>query len=107
MKLKLKTEDLVQHWVHSHEEDTAGETVFRPADYKFPRSRGRRSFELKADGRLIEWEMSPTDTRRSAPGMWKIDEKGRLVLEKGPLGTAVRSMVIASVESDRLVLKKG
>lgn len=107
MKLKLKTGDLAQHWVHSHEEDTAGQTVFRPAGFNFPRSRGRRSFELKADGSLIEWEISPTDTRRSVPGIWTITDDGRLVLEKGPPGTTPRSMEIVSVAADRLVLKKG
>ena len=45
---------LCQHWVHSHEEDTETEMVFRPASHPFPRSRGRRSFELRPDGTFVE-----------------------------------------------------
>ncbi len=45
---------LTRHWVHSHEEDTATQTVFRPATYDFPLSRGRRSFELRPDGTVLE-----------------------------------------------------
>jgi len=45
------TERIVRRcWVHSHEEDSDEEMVFRPAAYEFPPSRGRRSFELKPDG---------------------------------------------------------
>ncbi len=106
MGIKLKVEDLVQHWVHSHEEDTDRETVFRPSAFNFPRSRGRRSFELKADGSLIEWEISPTDTRRSVPGTWKIDDEGCLLFENGAPGISPRSLEIASVDRGRLVVKK-
>jgi hypothetical protein len=47
-------------WVHSHEEDSDEEMVFRPAAYEFPPSRGRRSFELKPDGILAEGGIGPT-----------------------------------------------
>jgi hypothetical protein len=107
MKARYAPEDLVRHWVHSHEEDTAGRTVFRPAEFKFPRSRGRRSFELKADGSFIEWDISPADTRRpSLPGTWTIEDGRRLLLSKGPPGTPPREMTIASVDKDRLVIQK-
>ncbi len=36
---------LCQRWIHSHEEDTDTEMVYRPADFAFPPSRGRTGFE--------------------------------------------------------------
>ncbi len=49
---RINLDMLAQHWVHSHEEDTEEEMVFRPASYPFPPSRGRKSLQLEPGGRL-------------------------------------------------------
>ena len=46
----MDPERLIGSWVHSHEEDTATEQVFRRAHYAFPPSRGREALELRSDG---------------------------------------------------------
>ena len=55
---------LLQHWIHSHEEDTDTEMVFRPASFNFPPARGRKGFELSPDGTLIDYRIGPTDRPR-------------------------------------------
>jgi hypothetical protein len=95
---------LRRRWVHSHEEDTEGEMVFRPAAYEFPPSRGRRSFELKPDGTLAEGRIGPTDRPVEAQGTWELRDD-RLVLRRDPSETP-RLMRIASVDDDRLIVEK-
>jgi hypothetical protein len=95
---------LRRRWVHSHEEDTDREMVFRPAAFKFPPSRGRRSFELKPDGTLVEGGIGPTDRPVETQGTWELQDD-RLLLRRGP-SEAPRVMRIASVEDDRLVVEK-
>lgn len=95
---------LRRRWVHSHEEDTEREMVFRPAAFEFPPSRGRRSFELKPDGALLEGRIDPTDRPLETQGTWE-RQGDRLVLHRGP-SEASRVMRIVSVEDDRLVVEK-
>jgi hypothetical protein len=95
---------LRRRWVHSHEEDTEEEMVFRPAAYEFPPSRGRRSFELKPDGTLAEGRIGPTDRPVEAQGTWELKDD-RLVLRREP-SEAPRVMRIRSVDDDRLVVEK-
>jgi hypothetical protein len=96
---------LPQHWMHSHEEDTETEMVFRPASYAFPLSRGRRSFELRPDGTLVEHGIAPTDRRHSTQGKWELRDRDELVF-KGPGAEANTVMHIISANKDRLVVKK-
>ena len=95
---------LRRRWVHSHEEDTDREMVFRPAAFEFPPSRGRRSFELKPDGVLLEGGIGPTDRPLETQGSWEL-QGDSLVLRRGTSETP-RVMRIASVEDDRLVVEK-
>ena len=89
---------LHQHWVHSHEEDTGTEMVFRPASYDFPPARGRQGFELKPDGGLIDYAIGPTDRRAKSKGKW--------TLEDDELRLGERSLKVVSVDSQRLVVRK-
>jgi hypothetical protein len=104
----MKEEDtqkiLGQTWVHSHEEDTEEEMVFRPATFQFPPSRGRRSFELQPNGNLVEAGIAPTDGPEEMQGTWEIGEDD-LVLRTDPSKTP-RVMRIASVDEDRLIIEK-
>jgi hypothetical protein len=106
MKTKPPEDVLRQHWIHSHEEDTESEMVFRPASFKFPPSRGRKAFELRADGVLIETGIGPTDRPQETQGTWKLENAGRLALYSTSRSGPTRVMEIASVNKDRLVIKK-
>jgi len=96
---------LRRRWVHSHEEDTDKEMVFRPENFEFPPSRGRTSFELKPDGSLVEGGIGPTDRPVETQGTWELEDDDRLVLRPAPSQTP-RLMQIASVDEDRLVVEK-
>lgn len=102
----MKSQDLIGHWVHSHEEDSAGEMIFRPASFSFPRSRGRDSFELQADA-LIEHGPGPGDAATETRGTWSLSADGKLSFFRGPGKKASRVLNIASVEPDRLVVRNG
>jgi hypothetical protein len=71
---------LYGRWIHSHEEDSDGEMVFRPATHPFPPSRGRTSFDLRPDGTYIERSPGPMDVPEEYTGRWSL-EGDRLVLE--------------------------
>jgi hypothetical protein len=94
---------LAQAWVHSHEEDTATTSVYRPAKYRFPPSRGRRGFHLQPGGTLTAKRPGPTDQTETAVGTWKFAGDQ---LELAPKGEPAQTLCIESVEPDRLVVKK-
>jgi hypothetical protein len=95
---------VVGHWVHSHEEDTDEEMVYRPASYPFPPARGRTSFELRPDGSYVERSPGPVDVPVESQGSWTL-EGGRLFLgaEGGRPGQAWE---VTAAAADRLALKK-
>ena|SRR5258705_4198872 len=96
---------LLQKWMHSREEDTETEMVFRPAGYNFPRSRGRAGFELKENDQLVEIGIAPTDAQQKTEGTWRLEGK-KLAFYRGSESEPVRVMQVTSVEKDRLVVKK-
>ncbi|MGA2888184.1 MAG: hypothetical protein ABSE51_09045 [Terracidiphilus sp.] len=96
---------LNQRWLHSHEEDTADEMVFRPASFPFPPSRGRIGFELQPDGIVVVQSIAPTDGPQDLLGTWTIGENGQpqIALQGS---TTVPRLSVASVTPDRLIVKK-
>ena len=103
---KIKPGILHQRWVHSREEDTATELVFRPATFNFPRARGRTSFELKPDGSLVEYGIGPTDRRQITQGTWKLKDDEKLTFQRGLPADSHQVLRILSADKDRLVIKK-
>lgn len=103
---KLTKDELCQNWIHSHEEDTETEMVFRPASYRLPRSRGRRSFELKPDGRLIQCGIGPTDKPVETKGKWKLEDDDKIALYSTSRLKPSKVMQISHFDKDRLVIKK-
>jgi hypothetical protein len=106
MKKNIDRNSLHQHWVHSHEEDTETELVFRPASFAFPRSRGRTAFTLKPDGGLVEIGIGPTDRRQESKGTWKLEDDDTLLFYEKKQTKPKRKMKIVSVDKDRLVLRR-
>lgn len=65
---------LCRRWVHSQGEDSATESVYRPAGFPLPPSRGRSGFEFKPDGTYKRIGIGATDISRVEAGTWKIDD---------------------------------
>jgi hypothetical protein len=94
-----------QRWLHSHEEDTGNEMVFRPSTYPFPPSRGRGGFELRPDGSAAILGIAPTDAPQEHNGTWSVDKTKQLVVHV-PALNETRVMSIVSSNADRLVVKR-
>jgi hypothetical protein len=106
MKKNIDRKSLPQQWVHSHEEDTETEKVYRPASFSFPPSRGRSAMALKPGGELAERGIGPTDRLQESQGTWKLDADGTLSLYEKGKKKPKRTMRIVSVDGERLVVRK-
>jgi hypothetical protein len=108
MKKKEVLKAIQQGWIHSHEEDTENEMVFRPADYDFPLSRGRSGFELKPDHKLIELNIAAADGSEEASGSWKLEisDDENMILQLKPHDSPTRQLSIRSINNDRLIVEK-
>ena len=100
-------DDLIgRRWWHSHEEDTATETVYRPDSYHFRPSRGRYGFELKLDGTLLEMRIGPADRSIPAEGRWELQEGDTLIFSTFS-GSGYHQMgTIVALDSERLALRR-
>ncbi len=93
---------LIGHWIHSHEEDSSNQLVFRHPDHAFPPSRGRAEYRLDSGGMLLNTRPGPTDRRESAEGSWSLEEDATLLLQ--PAGQSPQRFRVVSIEPDKLVL---
>ena len=80
--------------------------VFRPAEFTFPRSRGRASFELKTDGTLIDHGIGAGDAATETHGTWSAPSAGEVAFFEGAAKKPSRLLQIIRAEPDRLVVKK-
>ena len=95
---------LHQRWVHSHEEDTDAEQIFRPASYAFPPSRGRSALDLRLDGSYEQGAPGPTDRpERVGEGTWELEGD---TLKLSAADGSTRVLKIASASPDRLVVRR-
>ena len=70
---------LSQRWIHSREEDTATEMVYRPAGFPLPPSRGpvgsSNSIRMEHSSALGS---VATDISNVQPGSWQIETPNRI-----------------------------
>jgi hypothetical protein len=99
-----RREALQKRWVHSHEEDSDEEAVFRSGDRPLPPARGRRSLELRPDGSYVESFPGPVDVPEEASGRWSL-EGDRLALNPAGDRPGEEWRVVAA-EDDRLRLRR-
>ena len=96
---------LQQRWLHSHEEDSDEQMVFRPASFRFPPSRGRAGFDLKPNGAFTEIGIAPGDGPALSDGTWKI--AGDELQFFAPSSTSpTRTLQVLFAGKDRLVVRK-
>jgi hypothetical protein len=98
-------EVLQRRWLHSHEEDSDAEMVFRPASFKFPPSRGRAGFDLKPNQSYVDIGIAPTDGPQESTGTWKLQDD-QLQLFNQSSATPARTLQIVSADKNRLVVRK-
>ena len=80
----LEIKNLLQHWVHSSEEEKAGEAVqvFRPAGSReFPPSRFRMAYKFDRNGDCEWLFLSPDDAHHFKSGKWVIDARDQTLLK--------------------------
>lgn len=99
-------QSLQQAWIHSHEEDSPGQTVYRPAGYSFPASRGRTGFDLLPGQQMRNTGIAASDGPVQDEGYWQLKQEGdsnvlKLSLPEQP----TKLLHIISATSDRLVVK--
>jgi hypothetical protein len=102
---RLDISALCQRWLHSREEDTSTETVYRPASYSFPPSRGRSGCEFCADGTYKGIRVGPTDTSAVTEGTWRIEDENARRIRVDSDDTS-RVLTIVSLNGDRLAIEK-
>jgi hypothetical protein len=73
--------EMFRHWKHSHEEDAEGVRTYRPAEYAFPKARGRRGFEIKPDGEFIHYGIARGDGNIAIPGSWELTAPKQLLIK--------------------------
>ena len=106
MPEKISPTALHGHWIHSHEEDTPMEMVFRPATFPFPPSRGRQGFELRPDGTAMEIGIGPTDAPQKTQGSWKLEGNDQSTIHMSLPAQRSRLLSVISADSARLVIRK-
>ena len=104
MQKKFNKNSLFGEWIHSHEEDTANEIVFRPSNYAFPLTRSARNiYHFAPDGMLIKGEPTASDSINKIEDKWDLKSDEISMYEDGKL---INKKVIASIDKNKLVLKK-
>lgn len=102
---RLNVDALCQRWIHSAEEDTEEEMVYRSAGFSFPPRRGRAGFELFPDKSYRRAAIGPTDVSAVDEGTWELEDGdvSRIRIECG----GVRDILtVTSVDYNRLAISK-
>ena len=97
---------LCRHWVHSREEDTDTESVYRPASFPLPPSRGRSGLAFNADGTFKRIGIGSTDISHVTEGVWRLDRADADQVHVEVDGQSQR-MKIADLKPERLTIKRG
>lgn len=96
-------EQVSGHWVHSFEEDNPNEMIYRSKGFAFPRSRGRRAFDLQPDGKIIDVGPGRADLPEVVAGDWTLEQEALII--NYPDGTGER-MSVKEVTPEKLVIRK-
>ena len=94
---------LFRAWGHSREEDGGGLTVYRPAGFAFPLSRGRDGMEFRPDGTVVESALAEPTRARRREGFWARLGPNSVSVRVGGPDAPVRRMTI--VDCDEQVLR--
>ncbi|MCL4641280.1 MULTISPECIES: lipocalin-like domain-containing protein [Olivibacter] len=99
----MNKEYLKGKWVHSFEEDSGDEMVYRPEGFSLPLARGRDKINLEEDGKLVNSHPGRDDVPRSNTGSWQL-EQDKLILRFDTDNK--EQYTICEISTEKLVLKR-
>lgn len=97
---------LVGKWLHSHEEDTAKEMVYRRDDFDFPPSRGRNGYEFRANKTCNYIGIAPQDGSTLEGCEWKVTGRKPKKISLSFVNGKATELDVVSIEKDRLVIRR-
>lgn len=105
MSLDQLPPQIFKHWIESREDkdSTPNVSVFRPSDYKFPPSRGRRGFEIRKNGEFILHEIGGTD--RPVQTVCKFTVEGPNIIKVDQVGSRPFTLRIVSIDDNGNILR--
>jgi len=97
---------LVGTWRHSHEEDTATQSVYRPESFDFPPTRGRTGYEFRSGHSCTYVGISPRDGAAKESCTWQLRGGARPEIVLTFPGGRPKVLPLVSVDGERLVIRK-
>ena len=94
---------ILGRWMHSHEEDAQGVTVYRREGYSFPPSRGRIGFDFRGGGELIYIGIARTDGSEEFSGSWVTEGSNQVRINVN--SDRIQPVVLHVVSCDDQALK--
>ncbi|MGB5090944.1 MAG: hypothetical protein WBN72_08385 [Nitrososphaeraceae archaeon] len=97
--------EIFKHWIESREDRdiTPNVSVYRPSDYKFPPSRGRRGFEIKKNGEFILHEIGSTDRPVRLAGNFSVEAPDKIKVHY--IGSSAFTLRIVAIEDNGNILR--
>jgi len=99
---------ITKKWWNSYEDETDpnNEKWYRPSDYEFPRSRGRKGFEFRPNGTFDYNYPGPTDMMMTDTGRWiRLSDKRIKVKFDKPRDGRVAEFIVEIISIDDELLK--
>jgi hypothetical protein len=104
--VSVQAQHLVGTWLHSQEEDSDNETVYRPFDYDFPPARGRTGYEFKADHSGNFLGIASRDGWAKEPCRWELGAGARPEIVLTFADGRRETLSVVSVNAEKLVVRK-
>ena len=97
---------LYKNWIHSYEEDSEYEMVFRPETFTFPLRRGgREAIDLRSDRTYIQRKSASDDSYIRDEGTWDIKGENIISVGQNPVIGSGNHQIVTLTENI-LVIKK-
>jgi hypothetical protein len=97
---------IFRHWVHVREEDTKAYEVYKPAGSPMPPAFGRDGFEMRKDGRFIQYLIGPADAPVPAYGHWRLAGKLTVAVDLAEARQQDFSFQIVDVDTRELKIRR-
>lgn len=107
MSVEQLPDEIFKHWIYSHQDKDhrPSVSVFRPSDYNFPPSRGRRGFEIRRNGQFILYEIGPDDRPVKKVGEFKVEGSNKINIYFEGKKESAFSLGIVSFEDNNNLLR--